>query len=68
MSKCNTLERPAVMQGDWIDPLETALREGVHGYLRELLELEVTARRWGVCAMAVRRRPRISATATGDGS
>lgn len=42
MSKGNTLERPAVMADDWIDPLETALREGVHHYLRELLELEVT--------------------------
>jgi transposase-like protein len=40
MSKGNTM--PAVMQDDWIDPLETALREGVHHYLRELLELEVT--------------------------
>jgi transposase-like protein len=28
---------------DWIDPLEQALREGVQTYLRELLELEVTA-------------------------
>jgi transposase-like protein len=42
MSKGSTLERPAVMQDDWIDPLETALREGVQHYLRELLELEVT--------------------------
>lgn len=43
MSKGNTLERPAVMADDWIDPLETALRDGVQSYLRELLELEVTA-------------------------
>jgi transposase-like protein len=43
MSKGNTLERPAVMADEWIDPLETALREGVQSYLRELLELEVTA-------------------------
>lgn len=43
MSKGNTLERPALLQDDWIDPLETALRDGVQSYLRELLELEVTA-------------------------
>lgn len=28
---------------DWMDPLEEALHDGVQGYLRELLELEVTA-------------------------
>ena len=52
MSKGNTLERPAVMADDWIDPLETALREGVHHYLRELLELKSRCPRYsfaGLC-------------------
>jgi transposase-like protein len=43
MSKVSTAERPTTLLDDWIDPLEQALREGVHSYLRELLELEVTA-------------------------
>jgi transposase-like protein len=42
MSKGTTDARPATLLDDWIDPLEQALREGVHSYLRELLELEVT--------------------------
>lgn len=42
MSKVTTAVRPATLLDDWIDPLEQALREGVHSYLRELLELEVT--------------------------
>ena len=43
MNKDSTAVGPAMGLDDWIDPLEQALREGVHSYLRELLELEVTA-------------------------
>jgi putative transposase len=42
MSNVNTAVGSAAQFDDWIDPLEQALREGVHSYLRELLELEVT--------------------------
>jgi transposase-like protein len=43
MSQGNTGAPAAPTLDDWIDPLEAALREGVHSDLRELLELEVTA-------------------------
>ncbi|MBS0311924.1 MAG: IS256 family transposase [Proteobacteria bacterium] len=43
MSKDSTAVGSALGLGDWIDPLEQALRDGVNSYLRELLELEVTA-------------------------
>jgi len=43
MSKDSTAVGSALGLGDWIDPLEQALRDGVNNYLRELLELEVTA-------------------------
>lgn len=38
---------------DWIDPLEQALREGVHSRLRELLKLKMTPP-WSDCGMANR--------------
>lgn len=42
MNKGNTAVEPVSTPEDWVSPLEQALREGVQGYLRELLELEVT--------------------------
>jgi transposase-like protein len=42
MSKGNTAVEPVSTPEDWVSPLEQALREGVQGYLRALLELEVT--------------------------
>lgn len=42
MNETTTAASAAMLLDDWLDPLETALREGVHSYLRELLELEVT--------------------------
>ena len=42
MNETTTAAAAAMLLDDWLDPLEAALREGVHSYLRELLELEVT--------------------------
>lgn len=43
MNKDSTAVGSTCVLDDWIDPLEQSLREGVNSYLRELLELEVTA-------------------------
>ena len=43
MNEGNTAAVAAMEWDGWLDPLEQALREGVHGYLRELLEAEVSA-------------------------
>lgn len=43
MSKGITTSKGLPTLGDWIDPLETAFRSGVQGYLQALLEEEVTA-------------------------
>ena len=43
MNKDSTAVGSSLGLDDWIDPLEQALRDGVNSYLRELLELEVTA-------------------------
>lgn len=43
MAKDSTRQNAQAEVLDWMDPLEEALREGVHSYLQELLELEVTA-------------------------
>jgi putative transposase len=43
MNKDSTAVGSAIGLDDWIDPLEQAIRDGVNSYLRELLELEVTA-------------------------
>ena len=43
MSEGNMAAVAAMEWEDWLDPLEHALREGMHGYLRELLEAEVSA-------------------------
>lgn len=43
MSKGITGSEGLLTLSDWVDPLEQAFRNGVQGYLQELLEQEVTA-------------------------
>jgi len=42
MSKGNTAAPAAPMLSDWIDPFEEALRNGVHEFVQQLLEAEVS--------------------------